>query len=173
MKEKRLKCLKYCSLVILLILIGQTIAHALDLPSLPNKPVDFWGMKWGDSPDKLGNDKVLFKKNQKLHGEAYDIKRNNISFEGFQVSKVHYVFYYKKLTRVTITINHENADYIYTRIKKRFGKPVPIWERELVKYVWMDNEIIIVLKIPVKSFPTLEFGNRELLQEMFPQFNID
>jgi hypothetical protein len=161
------KALKYCCFMVLLTLIGQSMSFALNLPSIPNKPVDFWGIYWADSPDKLGNDKVLFRKNQKRQGEVYDIKRNDISFEDFQISQVRYVFYYKKLTDVVITISDKNNDDIFARTKKIFGKPVSFSKEGLTEYIWMDDEIMVTLAMSAKSFPHLNLPIRNYSKKCF------
>ena len=142
------------------------------LPPILNKPVEFWGMTWGDSPDKLGEDKVFVGRTDVSSFEGYDLQRKGMSFEEFPVSKVCFGFSReKKLIAVAVYFKETvEAKTLLRHLIKKYGKLAVIKEEETKgSFWWRDDDFMIDLEIRPKSPPILCFFNGKLVNEQYPE----
>jgi hypothetical protein len=148
--------------------LTQAETLAFDVPELPNKPTDFWGMKWGDAPDKLSADKIFIKENKEKNVETYDIQQDGLYFKDLSIVKVHYGFYYKQLVDIEITFSGNYSDNeILINMTQVFGKPLLFNEQSIKKYVWVDKELTIILRLSHNAASKLEFFNDQLFRKLF------
>jgi hypothetical protein len=106
-----------------------------EVPNLPkwltkfSYPVGWGSIKWGDAPEKLGNDRILLSsykiKSIDINLEVYK-KQTELKMLGdFEIEKVEYTFANSKLYRVVIVFEKEIS---FEKIKKflvaQYGKPI-------------------------------------------------
>jgi hypothetical protein len=147
---------------------------AYDLRELPYKPNDFGGVKWGDSPDKLGDEKKFIRENRQKQIVVYDLSTKNVFFNKYRAGKTRYLFSYNQLVSVRIYFQnkHGKDDLLLPHFAELFGQPI-ISESDkktsVTRYIWMDNEFTIDLSMHSKSNWTLDIFNDHLARELSPK----
>ena len=147
-------------------------SHEFLVPPIPNQPREFWGMTWGDSPDKLGEDTVLAGR-RGLLGEAYDMRKKGASFEGFPVDKVRFVFNSKKLVTVGVYFEENvDADELLRSLDNTYGESTLTSKKVVTEtFSWMDEDVKINLEISPAFWPRLTVYNMKLFEKLSSESN--
>jgi hypothetical protein len=150
------------------ILLIQVESTAYDIKELQYKPNDFWGVKWGDSPDKLGGEKKLIRENKEKHIAVYDLSPKNAFFNKYSVEKARYLFLHNQFISIKIYFqNKPIIDDLLSDFEGLFGKHTLIDKKPSeTRYFWIDNELTIGLIIHSKSNWALDILNDPLAREL-------
>jgi hypothetical protein len=108
----------------------------------------FGGLKFGDSPELLGEQKVLIAINKSKNAEKYKKINDMALYENFEIKDVLYCFSDSKLFMIEISfVDSVNAEQLKEYMMEQFGIPeISRTYGKEVEYQWNGGEITIVLK---------------------------
>jgi hypothetical protein len=168
-----IKKISYFFVILLsIIFLMQSESKGYVFQTLPYRPSGFWGVKWGDSPDKIGDEKKLIKENKAKHIIVYELQnelqKKGIFFRGYDVERLRFVFFHNKFVVFTIYFKNKYAkDTLLPSFEELLGQPLLIHPKNSdARYIWMDNEFTVDLNIYSNAPATLTFFNNSLAHEL-------
>jgi hypothetical protein len=129
---------------------------------LTGKLDGFGGLKWGDSPNKLGDAKLIHN-SAELKRSIYTKNNEITKFNGFGVKVVCYIFLESKLVFVVVTFaDSATKEQLKNYTLKLLGNPYAIYN-DGYKYEWIDDDFLASLQLSDTSGNNLVFGLRNKL----------
>jgi hypothetical protein len=109
--------------------------------SMQNRPDGWNELRWHDSPEKLGPQKVLISDSPTM-GAQYEIPGETAVLGGAKISNIKYYFKDNKLISIDFICPNNLGNELLSYATEQFGPPnlVSADEKE---YVWVDDVIVI------------------------------
>jgi hypothetical protein len=133
-------------------------------PGLKNAPDGFAGLKWGDPPDKLGDEAIMFNEGKPGGLEAYVMPGESLAWDDFRINEAVFSFKNNKLILVRITfLNSTDVKKLTDYAMEKYEAPSLTKNRNGgVAYVWDDEETGVTLQIYPDKLPELGLINHRL-----------